>query len=66
MKANPEKIQFIILGKTSSHTLQIDDITIKSASPVVLLGITIDVKLNFKEHVNNIINCMPSEDYKSF
>ena len=55
MKANPEKIQFIILGKTSSHTLQIDDITIKSASPVVLLGITIDVKLNFKEHVNNIV-----------
>ena len=55
MKANPEKIQFIILGKTSSHTLQIDDITIKSASPVVLLGITIDVKLNFKEYVNNIV-----------
>ena len=34
---------------------KIDDITIKSASSVALLGITIDVKLNFKEHVNNIV-----------
>ena len=56
MKANPEKIQFIILGKTGSHTLQIDDVTIKSASSVALLGITIDVKLNCKDHVNNIVN----------
>ena len=30
-------------------------ITIKSASYVTLHGITIDSKLNFKEHINNIV-----------
>ena len=55
MKANPEKFQFILLGNTSSHTLQIDDITTKSVPSVILLGITIDSELNFKEHTNNII-----------
>ena len=49
MKANPDKFQFIILGNTGLHTLKITDITIKSASYVTLLGITIDSKLNFKE-----------------
>ena len=56
MKANPDKSQFIILGNTDSHTLQIGDITTKFVSSVTLLGITIDSKLNFKEH---IINYMP-------
>ena len=48
MKANPDKCQFIILGDTGSDSLQISDITIKSASSVTLLGITINSKLNFK------------------
>ena len=55
MKVNPDKFQFIILGNTGSHILKIGDITIKSASSVRLLGITIDSKLNYKEHINNII-----------
>ena len=55
MKANSDKFQFIILGSTGSHTLKIGDITIKSASSVKLFGITIDSKLNFKEHINNIV-----------
>ena len=50
MKANPDKFQFIILENTGSHTLKIGDITVKSASSVTLLGITVDSKLNFKEH----------------
>ena len=54
MKAHPEKIQFIILGNTGLHALQIGDITTKSVSSVTLLGITIDSKLNFKEDINNI------------
>ena len=71
MKANSDKFQFIILGNTGSHTLEIGDITIKSASFVTILGITIDSKLNFKENINNIIkkhiiNYMPSGDYKRF
>ena len=71
MKPNPDKFQFIILGNTDSHTLQIGDITTKSILSVTLLCITIDSKLNFKGHINNIIkkhiiNYMPSEDYGSF
>ena len=54
MKANPDKLQFMILGNTESHTLQIGDITTKSVWSLTLLGITTDSKLNFKEHINNI------------
>ena len=54
VKANPNEFQFIILGNTGSYTLQIGDITIKSASSVTLLGITVDSKLNLKEHIKNI------------
>ena len=54
-KANSDKFEFIILGNTGSHTLQVGDITIKSAASVTLLDIRIDSKLNFKEHVNNIV-----------
>ena len=71
MKTNADKFQFTILGNTSSHKLQIGDITPKSVSSVTLLGIPIDSKLNFDAHTNNIIkkhiiNYMPSEDYESF
>ena len=64
MKVNLDKFQFIILGNTGSHALQIGYITIKLAWSVTLPGITIDSKLNFKEHINNIvkkhiINYMP-------
>ena len=55
MKAHPENFQFIILGNTGLHALQIGDITTKSISSVNLLGITIDSKLSFKEDINNII-----------
>ena len=58
-------INFNLLSqKTDSHTLQIGDLIAKSVSSVTLLGITIDSKLNFKDHINNImkkhiINYMP-------
>ena len=55
IKANLDKFQFIILRNTGPITLQIGDITIKSASSVTLLGITIYSKLNFKEYINNIV-----------
>ena len=56
MKANPEKIQFILLWNTGSHTLEISDITTKSVPSVTLHGINIDSELNFKEHINKIMN----------
>ena len=59
MKANPDKFQFIILGITGSGTLQIGDITIKSVSSVTLLGITINSKLNFKEHTLRSLKDVP-------
>ena len=55
MKANPHKFQLIVLENTGSITSKIGDINIKLVSSVTLLGITIDSKLNFKEHINNII-----------
>ena len=71
MKANPDKFQFIILGNKGLHTLQIGDITTKSVSSVILLGITIDSKLGNKKisiifKKKHIINYMPSEDYENF
>ena len=71
MKENPDKFQYITLGNKDSHTLQIGDKTRKSILSVTLIGITIDSKLNFKEHINNIykkhiINYMPPEDYENF
>ena len=47
--------QYIILGNTGLHTLQIGDIITKAVSSVTLLGITIDLKLSFKEDINSII-----------
>ena len=54
MKVNLDKFQFIILGNTDSHTMQVGDITTKSVSSLTLLGIATDSKLNFKEHINII------------
>ena len=54
IKGHPENVQFIILGNTGLHALQIGDITPKSVSSVALLGITIEWKSNFKEDTNII------------
>ena len=62
MKAQPKNFQFVILGNTGLHALQIGDITTKSVTSVTLLGITIGSKLNFKEDINNIIK----EAYKLY
>ena len=55
MEANTDKFHFIILGNTNSHILQMGDITTKSVSSLIQLGITIDSKLNFKEPISDII-----------
>ena len=39
MKTNPDEFQFIILENTGLHALQINDITLQSASCETLLGI---------------------------
>ena len=55
MKANPHKFQLIVLENAGSITSKIGDINIKLVSSVTLLVITIDSKLNFKEHFSYIV-----------
>ena len=56
LKANPNKFQFMILGKNVAETfsLNVNETTIEASSNVVLLGVTIDQQLNFKLHVDNL------------
>ena len=48
MKVNPEKFQFMILHKTSRQPIKLNMNQIK----VVLLGLTIDNRLTFKDHID--------------
>ena len=52
MKPNPKKFQFIILGKVSRLPvlLNINNIKIRESQKVILLGLTIDNCLTFKDH----------------
>ena len=54
MKPNPKKFQFMILGKSTRQSiiLNINNIKIRESSSVVLLDLTIDNRLTFKDHVN--------------
>ena len=56
LKANPGKFQFMILGDKShhKHELKINPIKVEASDDVLLLGITIDKKLTFKQHVENL------------
>ena len=57
MMANPGKFQFMILSKnTINKLIVIDNKTIESSKSVKVLGLTIDNKLNFGIHINNICN----------
>ena len=54
MKANPKKFQFMILGKSTRQTiiLNINNIKIRESQNVELLGLKIDNRLTFKDHIN--------------
>ena len=54
MKANPNKFQFMILGKTPRqlNMLNINQIKVEESQKVVLLGLTINNRLTFKNHVD--------------
>ena len=58
MQANPEKFQFIIFDKKRQpRTLQLNhNVTIQSVSNVKLLGVNIDVELNFNYHIALLCN----------
>ena len=56
IKANAGKFQFIILNRKNHRRQQmvINSITVKESNEVILLGITIDNKLVFKKHIENL------------
>ena len=56
LKANPGKFQFMILGDKShhKHELKINSIKVEASDDVLLLGITIDTKITFKQYVENL------------
>ena len=56
LKANPGNFQFMILGDKShpKRVLKIHSIKVEASDDVLLLGITTDKKLTFKQHVENL------------
>ena len=56
MKANPDKFQAIFFGKESHliNSIKIGDSEITPTDTIKLLGVTIDDKLNYNEHINQI------------
>ena len=56
MKPNPKKIQFIILGKGSRLPLilNVNNIKKRESQKGMLLGLTIDKCLNFKDHIDTL------------
>ena len=55
-KANPGKFQFTILGCKSyhKHIFKINSIKVEASDDVLLLGITIDKKFTFNQHIENL------------
>ena len=54
MMTNPEKFQYMWLGKHKPLKTEIEGFQLESAKSVNLLGITIDHNLTFDTHVSNI------------
>ena len=54
MKANKDKCHLVI-SNNEKVSMKIDNIELENTSSEKLLGITIDSKLNFKEHLEGII-----------
>ena len=54
MKPNLKKFQFMILGKSTRQSiiLNINNVKIRESSSVILLGLTVDNRLTFKDHIN--------------
>ena len=56
MVLNPGKCQFMLFGVKENEQLDLlcNDITLKQSSYEKMLGVTIDNKLSFNEHIINI------------
>ncbi len=54
MQSNPTKFQSIFFGNTPNCSITVNDIIIEPTVQIKLLGLTIDSKLKFSNHINNI------------
>ena len=54
MMANPEKFEYMLLGKHNPLKIEIEEFQLESAKSLNLLGTTIDHNLTFNTHVSNI------------
>ena len=52
--ANPEKFQLMFIGTKESKSIFLNNIEIKASERIELLGLLIDNKLTFKQHVSKI------------
>ena len=55
MKANPDKYHFLLTGNKKA-TLNIDQFQLESSKQQNLLGVIIDNKLTFDQHLNKLCN----------
>ena len=61
MIANPDKFQSIIINRhgkfdpVNQHILKFNDYEITSSNSVILLGMEIDDRLNFENHINSLV-----------
>ncbi len=54
MQSNPTKFQSIFFGKTIQCDILVDTVNILPANFIKLLGVTLDSKLKFSDHISNI------------
>ena len=54
LKANPDKFHLVLSEKDKTLSIEVSGFDIKNQLSAKLLGIRIDNKLNFNEHVNNL------------
>ena len=63
MIVNPDKFQLMLLQKSTKKViqekLQIDNNEIESENSVTLLGIPIDNRLSFDDHISKLIGKQP-------
>ena len=54
LKANPDKFHLILSEPCTEYSVRIEDFIIPNSNNKKLLGVTIDNKLTFDEHVNSL------------